>query len=104
MMCRPRSGPCGWGVVYVRAKETSYDHRWARKDEVNSHWECSVEELRRDGWDVHRKSAVPVFYGLRWEEMWKLVSQTRNAMRGNRVCVRVYVDPSVRADRVASSK
>jgi hypothetical protein len=93
-----------WGVISVGAIEMSCEHRWARKDEINSLWECIVEELRRDSLEVHQKSGVPGFYGLRWEEMWELVSQTHDVMRGNRACVRVCVDPSVRVHHVASSK
>jgi hypothetical protein len=64
----------------------------------------TLKELRRDGSDVHRESEVPVLYGPRWERMCESVSPIRDAMRGSRMCVRVCVDPSVRADRVASSK
>ncbi len=93
-----------WGAISVGTREKSCGHRWARKDEVNSLWEYNDEKLRRDGLDVHRKSGVPVLYDLWWEEMWELVSQIRDAMRGSRVCVRVCFDPSVRSDRVASFK
>jgi hypothetical protein len=93
-----------WDVVFAGAREMSCEHRWASKNEVNSFWECNVEELRRDGSDVHRKSGVPVLYGLRWEGMWELVSRIRDAMRGSRVCVMICVDPGVRVDRVASSR
>ena len=93
-----------WGGVSVGAREMSCDHRWARKDEVSSLWKCNAEKLRRDGSYVHRNSRVPFVYVLRWEEMWELVSHTRDAMICSRVCVRVCVDPYVRAYRVASSK
>ena len=43
-------------------------------------------------------------YGLQWEEMWELVSQIRDALRGSRVRVRVCVGPGVGFDHVASSK
>jgi len=36
--------------------------------------------------------------------MWELESEMRNAMRGSRVRVRVYVHPNTRGDRVASSE
>jgi len=90
-----------WCVISVGTREMSYRHRWARKDEVDSLWECDVEELRRDGLDVYRMSGVPDLNGLRWEEMWKSVSQRRDAMRGIRVCVRVCINLGVRVDRAA---
>ncbi len=43
-------------------------------------------------------------YDLRWEDMWELVSQIRDAVRGDRVCVWVCVDPSVGSDHLARSK
>ncbi len=56
-----------WGLVFVGTREMSCEHRWARKDEVDSLWEYNAEELWRDGSDVHRKSGGPILYGLRWE-------------------------------------
>jgi hypothetical protein len=93
-----------WGLVSVGTREIRCEHRWPRKDEVNSLWECSVEELRIDGLDVHRESGVSVLNGLRWEEMWELVSQIRDATRGSRVRVRVCADLGVIVNSVASSK
>ena len=54
--------------------------------------------------DVQRETGVPVPYGLRWEEVWELVSQIRDALRYNRVRVRECVDPCVGSDYVAHSK
>jgi len=88
-----------WDVVFAGAREMSCEHRWASKNEVNSFWECNVEELRRDGSDVHRKSGVPVLYGLMWEEVWELESQTRNAMGDNQPCVRRGLCPPKRRSR-----
>ena len=85
-------------------RAVSREHRWARKDEVNSFRECNVEELRGDGADVHWETGVRVMYGLQWEEMWELASQIRDALRGSRVRVRVCVDLGVRSYQVACSK
>ena len=93
-----------WGRCSARSRVRSREHRWARKDKVDSHWECSAEELRGDGADVHRETGVPVMYGLRWEEMWELVFQIRDALRGSRVRVRFCVDPSVGSDHVTRTK
>ncbi len=43
-------------------------------------------------------------YGLRWEEMWEIVSHLRDALSGSRVYVRVCVDPCVGSDHVARFK
>ena len=93
-----------WGVFFVGLRDVSREHRWAREDEVNFLRECGVGELCGDGADVHRKSRVSDMYGLRRKEMWELESQIRNAVRDNRVCARVCVDPSVRADYVANNE
>ena len=88
----------------VGLREVSRENRWAREDELNSLRECNVEELWGDGADVHRMSGVSFMYGLRWEEIWELESQIRNATRGSCVCVRLCVDPIIRADCVANSE
>jgi hypothetical protein len=31
------------GVISVGMKEMNCEHRWGRKDEVNSPWECNAE-------------------------------------------------------------
>jgi hypothetical protein len=82
----------------------SCENGLARKDEVISLWEFNAQELRGACADVYRKSGVPVLYDLVWGEMWELVPQMRDAVRGSRVCVRVCVGPGVRVDRVASSE
>jgi hypothetical protein len=89
-----------WGVFTMGYTSIG----WARKEEVDPLWEGSSEELRGDGADVHRKSGVPILHGLRLDEMWELEYQMRNAMRGSRVRVRVYIHPDVRDDRVTSSE
>jgi hypothetical protein len=61
-------------VVFVGTREMRCEDRWTHKDEVNALWECDVEELQRDGSDVHRESGVPALNGLWLEETWELVS------------------------------
>ncbi len=78
------------------------EHMWTRKNEVNILRECGSEELKRDGGNVHRESGVPVPYGLRWEELWEMESQMRDAMRGSRGRVWVCANSGAGADRVAS--
>jgi hypothetical protein len=73
---------------------------WARKEEVDPLWECSYEELPRDGADVRREPGFSILHGLRWEEMWELESRSRNATRAGCVRVRVCVYSYVRIDRV----
>ena len=84
-----------WSVFSVRSSDLSREHRWAHKDKVYAFWECGSEELGGDGADVQWEAGGPVFYGLRWEDMWKIVFQIRDALIGSRVCIRVCVDPSV---------
>jgi len=93
-----------WGVISDGIREMIREYRWARKDEANAFWECNVEELRRDGADVHWKSGVPALYCLRWEQVRELEFQTLDAMGSSRLRGWFCVDPGVRADRVASSK
>ena len=93
-----------WGVFSARTRDRSREHLWSRKDKVNSLWECSAEEFRGGCADVHRETGVLVPYGLRWEEVWESVSEIRDALRGNRVRVRVCVDPCVGFDYVARCK
>ena len=96
---REREGTCSTRLV---VDIISKHNRWAREEEVDSLWEGLCEEFRRDGADVHRQTGVPILIGLWWEEMWALESQMRNAMRGSRVSVGVYVQLDVRVYRVSS--
>ena len=93
-----------WGVFSVRSRDLGHEHRWARQDKVDSLWECGAEELRENVADVQREAGISVLYGLRWEEVWEIVSQTQDSLSGGRVCVRVCVDKGVGSDRVARSK